>query len=85
MEWPERNQTNPRHERERSRVTLQLTAAEKLAIGWLSRMPPGFRDALPKFFRQFANLAERTIARELSGDRIRELARLHANSKTPPS
>jgi hypothetical protein len=74
----QRRKTSPRHERERSRVTLQLSQAEKNAIDWLSRIPDPFRPKLPKHFRPFAGMAARTIARELSGERIRELAAYHA-------
>ena len=83
--YPERNkrQTTPRHERERSRVTLQLTAAEKKAVDWLSRMPEPFRSALPVRFRPLAGKAARTIARELSGSQLRQLAELHAQRQDP--
>lgn len=74
----QRRKTSPRHERERSRVTLQFTQAEKNAIDWLARIPEPFRAKLPKHFRPFAGQAARTIARELSGERIRELAAYHA-------
>jgi len=77
MDWPPRK-TEPRHERERSRVTVQLTPAEKQAIDWLARLPEPFRPKLPVKFRPFARLAARTIARELSGAMIRDLAKLHA-------
>lgn len=78
MDWPKRRGTEPRHEREKSRVTLQLLPAEKKAIDWLARMPEPFRPKLPKRFRPYAGTAARTIARELSGDLIRELAVLHS-------
>jgi hypothetical protein len=77
MDWPARR-IEPRHERERSRVTVQLKPAEKKAIDWLARLPEPFRTKLPVKFRPFARLAARTIARELSGAMIRELAKLHA-------
>ena len=74
----QRRKTSPRHERERARVTLQLSQSEKNAIDWLSRMPEPFRPKLPKHFQPFAGMAARTIARELSGERIRELTAYHA-------
>lgn len=77
MDWPKRRGTEPRHEREKSRVTLQLQPGEKKAIDWLARMPEPFRSKLPKRFRPYAGTAARTIARELSGELIRELAVLH--------
>lgn len=80
MDWPKKRGTEPRHERERSRVTLQLKPAEKLAIDWLARLPEPFRPKLPKQFRGFAGTAARTIARELSGQSIRDLAALHAKA-----
>ena len=80
MEWPQKRGAEPRHERERSRVTLQLKPAEKKAIDWLARMPEPFRPKLPKQFRPYAGTAARTIARELSGGLIRDLAVLHAEA-----
>jgi hypothetical protein len=80
MDWPNRRATEPRHQREKSRVTLQLQPAEKNAIDWLARMPEPFRPKLPKQFRPYAGTAARTIARELSGGLIRELAVLHSKA-----
>jgi len=84
MEWPVRRTLTPRHERERSRVTLQLSPKEKQAIDWLARLPACHRDKLPVIFRDLANSAARTIALELSGSKIRKLAELHAATTTPP-
>lgn len=78
MDWPNNRRTEPRHAREKSRVTLQLLPAEKHAIDWLARLPEPFRPKLPRRFQPFAGSAARTIARELSGELIRELAKLHA-------
>lgn len=78
-DYPRRHKSAvPRHERERSRVTLQLTPGQKLAIDWLSRLPESFRAKLPKSFQHLAGEAARTIARELSGPDIRQLVDVRA-------
>jgi hypothetical protein len=81
MDFP-RRANSPRHEREKSRVTLQLSAEQKNAIDWLSRVPLPFRAKLPRRFQQLAGLASRTIARELSGASIRELVKIHEASRS---
>lgn len=83
QQYHSRRLRTPRHEREKSRVTLQLTTQEKLAIDWLSRIPEPFRERLPKAFRELAGQAARTIARELSGEKIRQLADFHKAQMSP--
>jgi hypothetical protein len=73
----------PRHIRERSRVTLQFTPEEKQAVAWLSRIPEPMRRKLPAKYRALAGSAARTIAKELSGSALRELAELHRNTTAP--
>lgn len=85
MEWNSSRPAAPRLERERSRVTLQLQPHEKKAIDWLSRFPKALVEKLPPTFRPLAGTAARTIARELSGEKIRQLAALHAKATTPPT
>ncbi len=78
MEWNRQRISTARLTRERSRVTLQLSEAEKRSIDWLSRIPEVHAQKLPEVFAVLAGLASRTIARELSGEQIRQLVAIHA-------
>lgn len=65
----------PRSRQLRARITLQLTPAELAAVRWLSNCPREPED-VPEPYRQHYRKPARTIARELSGDQIRELVSL---------
>ena len=77
-DWPTNGRTSPRGtrpQREKSRVTVQLSPAEMRAVKWLNRCPKE-RDELPEEFQLVHRSAERNIVRELSGEQLKTLVEL---------
>lgn len=65
-----------RRERERNRITIQLSSDEKTAVDWLSRLSAATE--MPRPFAALRGKPARVIAKQLSGNQLEQLVRIRA-------